>query len=381
MSTSARAIGDVGRPRAEPVATPRGHSLAIEAVSHRYEDFLAVDNVSLAVEPGEIIALLGPSGCGKTTLLRVIAGFLQQSAGEVRVDNQVIDHLPPGRRNVGIVFQNYALFPHMTAAQNVAYGLEARGQPRARIRARVGECLEIVQMTHLADRLPRELSGGQQQRVALARALAIEPSILLLDEPFAALDKNLRFDMQLEIKRLQRRFGLTAVLVTHDQGEAMSVADRMAVMNQGRVEQYAAPVDVYDTPETLFVNGFVGSSNLLHGRILGREAGAYRVELDCGATVVVASARHLASGQRVVVTARPEHMALSPMQQAGFWPVRLRMNMPLGSQYVHDVETADGTALKVSSSRLESRPPEAGSDVFCGLAPHAKAQLFPEPAA
>ena len=213
-----------------------GHTLDIDLVTHRYGSVTAVADVSLAVRAGEIVALLGPSGCGKTTLLRVVAGFVRQSKGSVRIDGKPVDHLPANLRNVGIVFQSYALFPHMTVADNIAYGLEARGTARAKVRKTVDQFLEVVRLTELRDRLPRQLSGGQQQRVAVARALAVEPTVLLLDEPFSALDKGLRLDMQIEIKRLQRQFGLTAILVTHDQDEAMSVADRIAVMNRGKVE-------------------------------------------------------------------------------------------------------------------------------------------------
>src|SRR5215510_8571194 len=252
----------------------RGHTLDIHAVTHRYGSVTAVADVSLAVRAGEIVALLGPSGCGKTTLLRVVAGFVRQSAGSVRIDGKPVDHLPANLRNVGIVFQSYALFPHMTVADNVAYGLEARGVSRATVRQRVDRFLEVVRLGEFRNRLPRQLSGGQQQRVAVARALAVEPTVLLLDEPFSALDKGLRLDMQLELKRLQRQFGLTAILVTHDQDEAMSVADRIAVMNHGRVEQFDTPTHVYDSPATLFVSGFVGTTNLLPGRAMESANGA-----------------------------------------------------------------------------------------------------------
>jgi ABC-type proline/glycine betaine transport system ATPase subunit len=226
-------------------AVVAGHALDIVGLTHRFGAFTAVDDVTLSIRPGEIVALLGPSGCGKTTLLRAVAGFIRQNQGRVLIDGASVDDLPPERRNIGIVFQNYALFPHMTVAQNVAYGMEARRRPRAEIRERVQRFLSIVQLDAMAERFPRQLSGGQQQRVALARALAIEPQILLLDEPFGALDKNLRLDMQIEVKRLQRQFGLTAIMVTHDQEEAMSIADRIAVMNRGRVEQLDTPVAIY----------------------------------------------------------------------------------------------------------------------------------------
>ena len=252
-------------------STPAARTLDVEDLTVRYGQAVAVDGVTIAIEPGEVVALLGPSGCGKTTLLRVIAGFVRQAAGRVRVDGTAIDHLPANQRNIGIVFQNYALFPHMTVAENVAYGLRARGMRGPEIQARVSRFLDTVQLGAFRERLPRQLSGGQQQRVALARALAVEPSILLLDEPFAALDRNLRLDMQIEVKRLQRTLGLTTILVTHDQDEAMSVADRIAVMNKGRVEQFDTPVAIYDRPRTLFVNGFIGTTNLLNGTVAALE--------------------------------------------------------------------------------------------------------------
>jgi putative spermidine/putrescine transport system ATP-binding protein len=233
-------------PTAPPAA---GQSLIIDAVTHRYGAAFAVDNVTLDIKAGELLALLGPSGCGKTTLLRIIAGFIVQSEGHVIIGENRIDELPPNRREVGIVFQNYALFPHMTIAGNIAYGLAARGAPAAEQKSRVAEMLALIKLEHIADRYPKQLSGGQQQRVALARALAVKPSILLLDEPFAALDKNLRLDMQIEVKRIQRLAGTTTVLVTHDQEEALSMADRVAVLNQGKLEQYSPPTEVYDAPQ------------------------------------------------------------------------------------------------------------------------------------
>src|SRR5262245_58647067 len=229
------------------IASPEaGQSLTLDAVTHRFGSALAVDAVTLEIKAGELIALLGPSGCGKTTLLRIIAGFIVQTAGQVIVAGRSIDDLPPNRREVGIVFQNYALFPHMTVAENIAYGLAARGVRRDEQRARVAEMLGLVKIEPLAGRFPRQLSSGQQQRVALARALAVRPRIMLLDEPFAALDKNLRLDMQIEVKRIQRLAGTTTILVTHDQEEALSMADRVAVLNHGRLEQFGTPTEVYD---------------------------------------------------------------------------------------------------------------------------------------
>jgi putative spermidine/putrescine transport system ATP-binding protein len=357
------------------MARPAARTLDVEDLTVRYGAALAVDGVTLAIEPGEVVALLGPSGCGKTTLLRVVAGFVRQAAGRVRVDGAPIDHLPANRRNVGIVFQNYALFPHMTVAENVAYGLRARGMPGAEIQGRVARFLGIVQLDGFRDRLPRQLSGGQQQRVALARALAVEPSILLLDEPFAALDRNLRLDMQIEVKRLQRVLGLTTILVTHDQDEAMSVADRIAVMNKGRVEQFDTPLAIYDRPNTLFVNGFIGTTNLLGGRIAALADGHATVTLDAGATLQVAVPAGLDAGQAVLLSVRPEQLTLSSEGGPHCWRIEPGLSLPLGGQLVHEARTSDGVALKIVEPRRSASPP-AGR-IYCALTPDARPSLFP----
>src|SRR6266852_9454834 len=295
------------------MAANRGHRLILDNITQRFNDFVAVRDINLDVAGGELVALLGPSGCGKSTLLRIVSGFIRQSHGRVLFDNEAVDHLPPSRRGAGIVFQNYALFPHMTVAQNVAYGLEAQKWPRQRIGPRVAEMLALVHMAEFAERKPRQLSGGQQQRIALARCLAIDPKVLLLDEPFGALDKNLRLDMQIEVKRLQREYGITTILVTHDQEEALSMADRIAVMNRGRIEQVASPTDIYDRPATLFVNQFVGTTNLLPGRIVEADATGTDVAL-AGGVLRAAPAKlakgKLVKGMDVVVSVRPEQLRL-----------------------------------------------------------------------
>jgi putative spermidine/putrescine transport system ATP-binding protein len=353
----------------------QGHTLDIDAVTHRYGPVTAVADVTLAVRAGEIVALLGPSGCGKTTLLRVVAGFVRQSAGSVRIDGKPIDQLRANARNVGIVFQSYALFPHMTVAQNVAYGLEARGVPRAEMRKTVERFLDVVRLTALRDRLPRQLSGGQQQRVAVARALAVEPMVLLLDEPFSALDKGLRLDMQIEIKRLQRQFGLTAIMVTHDQDEAMSVADRIAVMNHGRVEQLDTPVNVYDRPATLFVSGFIGTTNLMAGRVIESSNGVTLVELEAGAKLSVPTSRSFTAGSPVTLSARPEQLSLHTEPGLGRWLVQRRLAVPLGPNMVHDLETRDGVTLKLVEPRRASAADMTG-EAWCGLRPDARPGLF-----
>jgi len=259
-------------------------------------------------------------------------------------------------------------------AENVAYGLRARGARGPEVAARVNTCLETVQLAGFRERLPRQLSGGQQQRVALARALAVEPSILLLDEPFAALDRNLRLDMQIEVKRLQRAFGLTTILVTHDQDEAMSVADRIAVMNQGKVEQFDTPVAIYDRPRTLFVNGFIGTTNLLNGTIAALDGGTAQVALDAGATVTLPK-QGLAAGTPVLLSVRPEQLALSSVPGPAHWKIAPGLSLPLGAQLVHEVRTADGTALKIVEPR--GTVPAPAGRLFCGLAADARPSLFP----
>lgn len=380
MSVAGEQISDhrVNAAAVETRDATRSHTVEIKSVTHRYGSLTAVDDVTLPVRAGEIMALLGPSGCGKTTLLRVVAGFVRQSSGSVTIDGRAIDHLPANMRNVGIVFQSYALFPHMSAAENVAYGLKARGRPKAEVRDKVERFLDVVRLREFKDRLPRQLSGGQQQRVALARALAVEPSVLLLDEPFSALDKSLRLDMQIEIKRLQRQFGLTAILVTHDQDEAMSVADRIAVMNRGSVEQCDTPVAIYDRPQTLFVSGFIGTTNLLRGRVVETDAGDAVVDLDAGARLSVATDKSFPPSAAVVVSVRPEQLALHDAQAPSRWPVRRRLAVPIGPNAIHDLEMRDGTTLKLVEPRLGTIA-DAGRTAWCAVKPEARPAIFELP--
>jgi putative spermidine/putrescine transport system ATP-binding protein len=235
--------------------------LRLEKLEKRYGDTVAVAGIDLAVREGEFMTLLGPSGCGKTTTLGLIAGFFPPSAGSIFIAGKPVADLPPFRRDIGVVFQDYALFPHLTAAENVAFGLRMRKAPAAETATRVREALELVQLGHLGERRPLELSGGQRQRVALARALVIRPTVLLLDEPLSNLDLKLREEMRVEIAGLQRRLGITTVFVTHDQGEALVMSDRIAVMNAGRIEQVGTPSDIYERPATRFVAEFIGRMN------------------------------------------------------------------------------------------------------------------------
>jgi putative spermidine/putrescine transport system ATP-binding protein len=239
--------------------------LVLEALTKRFGPHVAVDGLSLGVDKGEFVALLGPSGCGKTTTLQMIAGFVEPTSGAVRLEGRDLLAMKPSRRGLGIVFQSYALFPHMTVAENVAFGLEMQGVAAAERTRRVGETLELVGLTAFSGRFPRQLSGGQQQRVALARALVIRPQILLLDEPLSNLDAKLREEMQIELRQIQRTVGTTTILVTHDQAEAMALSDRIVVMNHGRAEQIGPPHEAYERPATPFVASFLGKTNLLDG--------------------------------------------------------------------------------------------------------------------
>jgi putative spermidine/putrescine transport system ATP-binding protein len=241
--------------------------LQLTALTKTYGDFRAVAGVDLDIPQGELVVLLGPSGCGKTTTLRMIAGFITPTAGQIRLGGHDITRQPPWKRNTGLVFQSYALFPHLSVAENVAFGLRMRKLPQPAIDAKLTEVLRLVRLEGLAERLPRELSGGQQQRVALARALVIEPDILLLDEPLSNLDAKLRQEVRVEIRELQKKLGLTTVMVTHDQEEALTMADRLVVMSNGQVQQVGSQRDLYENPANTFVAGFVGRTNFLHGRV------------------------------------------------------------------------------------------------------------------
>jgi putrescine transport system ATP-binding protein len=285
--------------------------LRIEAVVKKFGVFRAVDRLSLDIRAGEFFALLGPSGCGKTTLLRMLAGFETPDQGRILLDGKDIAQVPPHQRPVNMMFQNYALFPHLTVRDNIAFGLKRAGMPGSEIDSRVAELVALVKLEGLEKRKPDQLSGGQKQRVALARSLARRPQVLLLDEPLAALDKKLRESTQLELMELQRRLGMTFVIVTHDQEEAMTVADRIGVMDAGRLEQVATPRELYEAPASRWVAEFVGDVNIFEGQLESREAGRLMISTKDAGTIAVAEPRQPITKAIVCVAIRPEKVKLS----------------------------------------------------------------------
>ncbi len=287
-------------------------TLDLKHLTKKFGDFTAVSNLNITVEDGEIIALLGESGCGKTTTLRMIAGFSDCDEGEILVDGNSINKIPAYKRNVGIFFQNYALFPHLSVYDNVAFGLKLKKMPKAEIQKRVGDILDLVKLTGLDKRFPKELSGGQQQRVALARALVTEPTVLLLDEPLSNLDAKLRVEMQVEIKRIQRELGITTIIVTHDQEEAVSLADRVMVMHKGELIQVGTPKEVFNTPNSLHVADFMGFGNFISGKMDAVDGEKRKV--ICGEKEVYISAKNadtIQSGEEVVLAIRPENISFA----------------------------------------------------------------------
>ena len=347
--------------------------LSLNGLSKHYGDFYAVREVSLTIADGEFLVLLGPSGCGKTTTLRMVAGFIEPSAGHVRLAGQDVTLLPPWRRNAGMVFQSYALFPHMTVAQNVAFGLEMRKLPRADIERRVEEVLALVRLGGYVGRLPRQLSGGQQQRVALARALAIRPDVLLLDEPLSNLDAKLRQEVRVEIRELQRQLGLTTVMVTHDQEEALTMADRLVVMNEGSVRQVGSQRDLYERPADRFVAGFVGRTTFLAGSI--EAPGRFRS--DGGLALACAGG----NPGRAALSLRPERVEIGLQPRSGLdnsLPGTVEFVSYLGALIDIHVRLSPSDRLVVQIANREGGfTPEVGQPVHVGW-PASAAQVFNE---
>ena len=290
--------------------------LELSAVRKTYGGFVAVESVDLTLGSEEFLTFLGPSGSGKTTMLMMVAGLQQPDAGSIRLGGQPVERLPPYRRDIGMVFQHYALFPHMSVRRNVAFPLEMRRIPRAEIGQQVADALQLVGLAEFGDRLPRQLSGGQQQRVALARAMVYRPALLLMDEPLGALDKKLREQMQREIKRVQRERRISVLYVTHDQEEALTMSDRIAVFNRGRIEQIGTPEELYERPATRFVADFLGETNFVPARVLRCEGRRCQVDI-AGSSFEASSPRPVAEGAAVVVAVRPERLRLSPASKPG----------------------------------------------------------------
>ncbi|MCB5410164.1 ABC transporter ATP-binding protein [Pseudogemmobacter faecipullorum] len=352
--------------------SPKGASIHIDGCSKFYGSFTALDNVSLQVQPGEFISFLGPSGSGKTTTLNLIAGFTDLSQGEIRMGDRPISNVPSHKRNIGVVFQHYALFPHMTVAKNVAYPLRQRGVARAECEKRVKEALAKVHLEAFAHRYPSELSGGQQQRVALARAMVFNPGVLLMDEPLGALDKKLREVLQLEIRRIHREMGSTFVYVTHDQEEALVLSDRIAIFNKGRIEQVGTGHELYQNPATLFVGQFIGESSVLRG---SHEAAGDHTALMVSGQRVLAAGRPQGSGAQVILL-RPEDVTIQAPgtgtreDRSNLLQGVVREAIYLGSAMKYEVALPDGTALLARSAPGE-RVFAIGEAAEIAFAPHS----------
>jgi iron(III) transport system ATP-binding protein len=339
--------------------------LTIERLEKRFGEVTALHSVSLSAEQGEMLVLVGPSGCGKTTCLRCIAGLERPTSGRIRIGERVITAIedgvfvPPEKREIGMVFQSYAVWPHMTVFENVAYPLRAMGVGGDELRRRVLEALKLVQLEPLAQRYSSQISGGQQQRVALARSLVGAPKLLLFDEPLSNLDANLRLQMRIEIKELQRRLGFTAVYVTHDQAEAMAIADRIAIMEKGVLQQVGAPRDIYERPANCFVAGFMGTTNLLQGTVAATDGGGALVRTNSGVEVRVAKADGVAAGASVWVSIRPEALQISAGGGANTWPAILRLATYIGESIIYKADLG-GHSVELHAPPNEDHPAGAG---------------------
>ncbi len=333
----------------------------LENVTKRYGAAMAVDQISADIQDGEFVTLLGPSGCGKTTTLRMVAGLVDPTAGQIRFDGQVINNVPTHKRNVGLAFQSHALFPHLSVARNIAFGLEVKGKAKSEIKQRVNDMLDMIELTAYADRVPAQLSGGQQQRVALARMLATDPRVLLFDEPLSALDRNLRDTLKYSILDLQRRTRKTAIYVTHDQSEAFAISDRIFVMNEGRIEQAGTQLDIYLRPQTEFVASFVGDNNAIPGEVVGTAAGSpgepNLVDVHAGGIRLRGlDPGNLRIGDRVLAFIRPENIEIVPdtADDAGDNLVRGRVEqIVFEGPTVRLVVDVEGVPLKVTAGGFE----------------------------
>ncbi len=353
-------------------------AVTLKNIVKRFGSFTAVHQSSLEIPEGAFVTLLGPSGCGKTTNLRMIAGLLDPTEGEILICGKRVNDVPIHKRNLGLVFQNYALFPHKTVAENVAFGLKYRDIPKADIPRRVQDALDLVQLPDLGTRYPKDLSGGQQQRIALARAIVIEPDVLLLDEPLSALDANLREDMRVELKRIQERIGVTTVFVTHDQSEALAMSDQIVVMSAGRIEQVGTPEDVYNTPASEFVANFLGASNILDAECTGRGAGSVMLSAPVFGTlsIPVSKAPRIAGAGRAKLVVRAEKLLLSA-QPAPEGTISVPAHVEAvdyQGQAVRYFVRAGDTQLQ-AINMIDERPFAAGTSVHLHLRPQDCAAL------
>jgi len=344
-------------------------AVELRNITLSYGSFVAVEDVSLSIERGTFLTLLGPSGCGKTTILRSIAGLVNPTAGDIEIAGRRVNDVPIHKRNIGLVFQNYALFPHKTIFDNIAFGLKYRNVPKPAIAEKVHRALEVVRLPGVEKKLPSELSGGQQQRIALARAIVIEPDVLLLDEPLSALDANLREEMRVELKQIQRQTGITTIFVTHDQGEALAMSDRVVVMNKGHIEQMGSPFDVYEHPASEFVASFLGNANFLEASVVSRQGEAVQVRLQDGAPLLVAGgcASSAAAGDRVKVVVRAEKVVLAAPQATPLAGRIIDVDY-LGALARYEVELAGGQRLRALSS-LHEKARGLGESVSVAIDP------------
>ncbi|MFQ5808409.1 MAG: ABC transporter ATP-binding protein [Armatimonadota bacterium] len=354
-------------------------SVSLEGVTKLFGETAAVDRVTLELRGGELFFLLGPSGCGKTTCLRIVAGFYEPDTGTVRFDEREMNRVPPHLRNTGMVFQNYALWPHMTVADNVEYGLRLRKLATAERTQKVDRALEVVRMTVHAGKHPNQLSGGQQQRIALARALVIEPDVLLLDEPLSNLDAKLRGQMRYEIKRIHAEVGTTALYVTHDQVEALSMADRLAVMHEGRIEQVGTPREIYNAPVNRFVAQFIGDTNFVDGTVTAEPSdGRVVVDTNLGELTCSAPTDGVAAGASITCSMRPESLTIhlrSPENPNEF-PARIGGLTYLGDTEEYELLAADDLVLRAVMLNPGTDAPQVGSDVAVSAAPEDIAVLL-----
>ncbi len=357
-------------------------TIAVEVrdVVKRFGEVVAVEMVSLKIKDGEFFPMLGPSGCGKTTTLRMIAGFEQPSEGEIFIDGEPTAGVPAFEHNTNMVFQSYALFPHMTVAKNVGFGLEMKRVPKAEIKQRVTEALEMVRLPGMEQRRPKQLSGGQQQRVALARALINRPAVLLLDEPLGALDLKLRKEMQFELKELQTRVGITFIYVTHDQEEALTMSDRIAVMHQGLVLQIGTPSEIYERPNCRFVADFIGDTNFMEGRVVGRENGHLTVKIEPDIIIHAESEADFSPDSKITVAIRPEKLRLRhqpPKMHQNYLSGLVTEAAYIGTDTHYLVSLAEGVSLRVRQQNSISTPDqqaylgEKGDNVFISWSPES----------